>query len=151
MSDGEKVVHVVDDDDSVRRSVGFMLKTSGYRVCSYASGTEILKDAKCLEPGCVLLDIRNAPGVVTRAAQRRETSSSTASPFVAPQDLPPRTTNYLFGIVRDEVAVGEHDALEVPREDALHARAHLILVTPAEAVLGRRARLPARRIPATRR
>ena len=58
MSDGEKVVHVVDDDDSVRRSVGFMLKTSGYRVCSYASGTEILKDAKCLEPGCVLLDIR---------------------------------------------------------------------------------------------
>lgn len=58
MNEGEKVVHVVDDDDSVRRSVGFMLKTSGYRVCSYASGTEILKDAKNLEPGCVLLDIR---------------------------------------------------------------------------------------------
>lgn len=58
MNEGEKVVHVVDDDDSVRRSVGFMLKTSGYRVCSYASGTEILKDAKNLQPGCVLLDIR---------------------------------------------------------------------------------------------
>ena len=58
MNEGEKVVHVVDDDDSVRRSVGFMLKTSGYRVCSYASGTEILKCAKNLQPGCVLLDIR---------------------------------------------------------------------------------------------
>lgn len=58
MNEGEKVVHVVDDDDSVRRSVGFMLKTSGYRVCSYASGTEILKNAKDLQPGCVLLDIR---------------------------------------------------------------------------------------------
>ena len=58
MNDGDKLVHVVDDDDSVRRSVGFMLKTSGYKVCSYASGTEILKNAKDLEDGCVLLDIR---------------------------------------------------------------------------------------------
>lgn len=58
MSDGEKIVHVVDDDDSVRRSVGFMLKTSGYQVSSYASGTEILKNANDLRPGCVLLDIR---------------------------------------------------------------------------------------------
>lgn len=58
MNDGEKLVHVVDDDDSVRRSVGFMLKTSGYKVCSYASGTEILKASKDLQPGCVLLDIR---------------------------------------------------------------------------------------------
>ena len=62
MSDAEKVVHVVDDDDSVRRSVGFMLKTSGYRVRSFASGAEILKESKSLEPGCVLLDIR-MPGM----------------------------------------------------------------------------------------
>lgn len=58
MNDGDKLVHVVDDDDSVRRSVGFMLKTSGYKVCSYASGSEILKNAKSLQEGCVLLDIR---------------------------------------------------------------------------------------------
>lgn len=58
----EKVVHVVDDDDSVRRSVGFMLKTSGYQVRPYASGMELLKKAKGLEPGCVLLDIR-MPGM----------------------------------------------------------------------------------------
>lgn len=58
MSDGEKLVHVVDDDDSVRRSVGFMLKTSGYKVCSYSSGSEILKNARDLQEGCVLLDIR---------------------------------------------------------------------------------------------
>ena len=57
MSD-DKLVHLVDDDDSVRRSVGFMLKTSGYRVKSYGSGTELLEEARRLEPGCVLLDIR---------------------------------------------------------------------------------------------
>lgn len=53
-----KLVHLVDDDDAVRRSVGFMLKTSGYRVKSYASGTELLNEAKALDPGCILLDIR---------------------------------------------------------------------------------------------
>jgi two-component system response regulator FixJ len=58
MSDAERLVHVVDDDDSVRRSVGFMLKTSGHRVQSYPSGLELLNEAKSLEPGCILLDIR---------------------------------------------------------------------------------------------
>lgn len=62
MSDAEKTVHVVDDDQSVRRSVGFMLKTSGYKVKPYASGAELLKEAKSLDPGCILLDIR-MPGM----------------------------------------------------------------------------------------
>lgn len=57
-----RLIHVVDDDDSVRRSVGFMLKTSGHLVKSYASGSELLKEAKKLEPGCILLDIR-MPGM----------------------------------------------------------------------------------------
>ena len=62
MSEPDKVVHLVDDDEAIRRSVGFMLKTSGYRVHSYASGAELLKDAKSLEHGCILLDIR-MPGM----------------------------------------------------------------------------------------
>ena len=60
MSDTDKAVYVVDDDDSVRRSVTFMLKTSGYFVKSYSSGEGFLKDAKGLPAGCVLLDIRMA-------------------------------------------------------------------------------------------
>jgi two-component system response regulator FixJ len=57
-----RLIHVVDDDDSVRRSVSFMLKTSGHLVQSYSSGTELLKEARKLEPGCILLDIR-MPGM----------------------------------------------------------------------------------------
>lgn len=57
-----RLVHLVDDDDSVRRSVGFMLKTSGYIVKPYASGAELLKEVRRLEPGCILLDIR-MPGM----------------------------------------------------------------------------------------
>ncbi|MGB3472452.1 MAG: response regulator [Erythrobacter sp.] len=51
-------VYIVDDDDTVRRSVGFMLKTSGYSVTAYENGAQFLKDVKSLEAGCVLLDIQ---------------------------------------------------------------------------------------------
>ena len=63
MSDDDlRLVHLVDDDDAIRRSVGFMLKTSGYHVRTYESGVELLKGAPGLEPGCILLDIR-MPGM----------------------------------------------------------------------------------------
>jgi two-component system response regulator FixJ len=55
-------VYLVDDDDSVRRSVGFMLKTSGLNVEAFTDGVEFLKQAGKLDPGVVLLDIR-MPGV----------------------------------------------------------------------------------------
>lgn len=58
----DRVVHVVDDDDSVRRSAVFMLKHAGFRVQGYASGLEFLKEAKAAERGCVLLDLR-MPGL----------------------------------------------------------------------------------------
>lgn len=54
----EKLVHIVDDDDSVRRSAAFMLKHAGYRVESHVSGVAFLKDSKSAERGCVLLDVR---------------------------------------------------------------------------------------------
>ncbi len=54
----EKLVHIVDDDDAVRRSAAFMLKHAGYRVESYVSGVAFLKEAKSADRGCVLLDVR---------------------------------------------------------------------------------------------
>lgn len=51
-------VYLVDDDDGVRRSVGFMLKTSGYQVQPFVSGVELLSRVKHLAPGTILLDIR---------------------------------------------------------------------------------------------
>jgi two-component system response regulator FixJ len=57
-----RLVHLVDDDEAIRRSVAFALKTSGFHVRSYESGLELLKAASNLEPGCILLDIR-MPGM----------------------------------------------------------------------------------------
>ena len=69
----ERVVHLVDDDEAVRRSAGFMLKTSGFTVKSYASGVELLKERE-LASGCVLMDVRmpEMDGIqVQRALQDR--------------------------------------------------------------------------------
>ena len=62
MSSDAKLVHIVDDDGAVRRSVAFIVKTSGHQVESYESGAELLKKAAHLRDGCILLDIR-MPGM----------------------------------------------------------------------------------------
>lgn len=54
----DKRVYLVDDEAPVRRSLGFMLKTSGYDVEQFESGEAFLKEAGHLAPGCVLLDVR---------------------------------------------------------------------------------------------
>jgi len=54
----ERIVYVVDDDDSVRRSAAFMLRHAGFKVRPVESGVEFLKLAKDAERGCVLLDVR---------------------------------------------------------------------------------------------
>lgn len=58
----KRTVHLVDDEESIRKSAGFMLKTSGFAVQTYASGIAFLKAVKTAEPGCILLDVR-MPGM----------------------------------------------------------------------------------------
>jgi len=53
-----KLIHIVDDEDAIRRSASFMLKTSGYAVETWPSGAAFLKDVRHAEHGCVLLDVR---------------------------------------------------------------------------------------------
>jgi two-component system response regulator FixJ len=62
MADEQRTVHLVDDDEAIRRSASFMLRTSGLIVKTYPSGVEFLEAAPGLEPGCVLLDVR-MPGM----------------------------------------------------------------------------------------
>lgn len=52
-----RTVYLVDDDDAIRRSASFMLKTSGFTVRAFASGVELLKERALME-GCILLDVR---------------------------------------------------------------------------------------------
>lgn len=58
MTELTRVVHLVDDDEAVRRSASFMLRTSRYLVKTYASGVELLALGKDIARGCILLDVR---------------------------------------------------------------------------------------------
>jgi two-component system response regulator FixJ len=53
-----RLVHIIDDEDAIRRSAGFMLRTSGFTVQTWESGVAFLREAKSADPGCILLDVR---------------------------------------------------------------------------------------------
>jgi two-component system response regulator FixJ len=55
---GKRLIHIVDDEEAIRRSAGFMLKTSGFDVATYESGVAFLKEVRHAEAGCILLDVR---------------------------------------------------------------------------------------------
>lgn len=58
MAEDLRMIHVVDDDEAIRHSVGFMLKKAGFRVETYGSGSQFLKSVDRETKGCVLLDVR---------------------------------------------------------------------------------------------
>jgi len=80
MSD-KKLVHIVDDEEAIRRSMGFMLKTSGYQVEAWSSGQAFLKEVRHVERGCILLDIR-MPDLDGLEVQRLLAERGVAMPIV---------------------------------------------------------------------
>jgi two-component system response regulator FixJ len=49
---------VIDDDEAMRQSLSFLLDAAGLQAATYASGTEFLKVADRLQPGCIITDVR---------------------------------------------------------------------------------------------
>ena len=66
---GQLVVHVIDDDEAVRRSLVLMLGSFGHATRSYASAEDLLAGLDELEPGCAIIDIR-MPGMDGLALQQ---------------------------------------------------------------------------------
>ncbi len=54
------VISVVDDDESLRRSLGNFLGSVGLRVETFASAEQFLRSARRESPGCLVLDLRMA-------------------------------------------------------------------------------------------
>nr|WP_294516726.1 response regulator FixJ [uncultured Rhodopila sp.] len=54
----DAVVHLIDDDDGVRRAVAFLLTTSGYAVRVYESAAAFLEALPTVQPGCIVTDVR---------------------------------------------------------------------------------------------
>jgi FixJ family two-component response regulator len=52
------VVHIVDDDASLRTAISRLLKASGYEVAAYESAAGFLGGINNVRPGCILLDVQ---------------------------------------------------------------------------------------------
>jgi len=52
------VVHVIDDDDAVRDSLAFLLRSAQIDVRTYETAPAFLAAINPLLPGCVITDVR---------------------------------------------------------------------------------------------
>lgn len=64
------LIHIVDDEDAIRRSLDFLLRTAGYRVERWPNGEAFLKGADNSVSACVVLDVR-MPGIDGLEVQAR--------------------------------------------------------------------------------
>lgn len=107
-----RLIYLVDDDDAVRRSAGFMLKTSGFDVESFSSGPDFLKRAKDAEPGCILLDVR-MPGMDGLEVQRELNAQGIALPVIV------LTGHGDVGVAVTAMKAGAIDFIEKPFEKSV--------------------------------
>ena len=58
----EPVVHVIDDDEGVRRSLTFLLQCSEIATRTYESAVQFLAAVPAMDHGCIITDVR-MPGM----------------------------------------------------------------------------------------
>lgn len=133
------VVHVVDDDDSLRVAVTRLLEAAGYEVRGYASAGEYLLSEPADAPGCLLLDLQ-MPGPSGLELQTALARSAEALPVVflsGHGDIPtsvravkagavdfltkPVRKEALVEAVRNAISQDRHRRQERERQSALRA------------------------------
>lgn len=69
-----RLVHVVDDEESIRRSLDFLLSNSDYDVMRWAGPMPFLKEADKMSPACAMIDVRmpEMDGLELQRAMKRE-------------------------------------------------------------------------------
>ncbi len=74
MSTLPPLIHVVDDDESLRTALLRLLGAAGFEACGYASTGHFLLQMPPDRPGCLLLDVRmpGPSGLDLQAALRRQ-------------------------------------------------------------------------------
>ena len=82
MVEGIPTVFVVDDDPSIRESLGLLLSSAGYGIKTFASAREFLKSERSTSgPACLILDIK-MPGISGLDLQAELASRNYAIPVI---------------------------------------------------------------------
>lgn len=81
MSPDRPLVRVVDDDESVRRAVGELLRSVGFSVAAYRSAHDFLAEDEPETPGCLVLDV-HLPGLTGLELQKALVGTERALPII---------------------------------------------------------------------
>lgn len=76
------LVYLVDDDASVRKAIGRLVRASGFEVVEFATPEAFLDAPRDSHPVCVLLDI-TMPGLTGLEVQKRMNERGTDWPVIA--------------------------------------------------------------------
>ncbi len=104
------IVYVIDDDESARGSLEFLLDVAGVRVRSFASGDEFLDSSPPLRSACIITDVR-MPGMGGVDLTRRVKQTDPSVPVIVitgHADVP---------MAIDAMKAGASDFIEKPFED----------------------------------
>jgi FixJ family two-component response regulator len=74
------LISIVDDDDSLRRSLGNLLRSLGFRVQEFASAQAFIGAQNARETACLILDVR-MPGMTGLDLQRHIAASGWRVPI----------------------------------------------------------------------
>ncbi len=107
----QEIVHLVDDDEGLRKAISRLLRAEGYDVRAFASAAEFLSACRAQEIGCLLLDVL-MPGLDGLELQRRLQRSGATVPIVF------LTGHGDIAMTVSAIKAGAIDFLTKPAEDA---------------------------------
>ena len=81
MSEGQTLVYVVDDDESVREALDSLFRSVGVDVLTFESAQEFLQCEMLERPSCLVLDVR-LPGLSGLDLQREMTMAGIFVPII---------------------------------------------------------------------
>ena len=110
MDKGESVVHIVDDEEPVRRSLAFLLTMSGYTVRQHESAVAFLSVAPTIRNGCLVTDLRmpDVDGIELLQRLRKLSSPIPAIVITGHGDVP---------LAVEAMKAGAFDFIEKPFKD----------------------------------
>ena len=108
----EQTVYVIDDDEAVRQSLEFLLKTVGIKVFGFESAKVFLEKLPHIKSGCIITDVR-MPEITGIDLLRRVRESSVEIPVIV------ITGHGDVSLAVEAMKVGAVDFLEKPFDDEM--------------------------------